>query len=189
MKNKIKVSMIMMIALPVLLTAAASIAAADEPTIARDSIKFELQNGRSGAFEKPGWVPQIEYRVNGPIAGGSQLSVEFTLPGKGSWVKFDCRTGETEKGHWWNAECGGDDISNDKAVVYTGPVEFTIRMSNELSGTNLTLFSGKAKVGKNPPPPNSGANYHPVASEFYVDDDWKIPIGYVFFEKDNGHMD
>jgi hypothetical protein len=161
----------------------------DQPTIAKDSIRITFETGRTGAYEKPGWVPAIKYRVNGPIASGSQLSVEFTLPGKNPWVSFDCRTGETEKGHWWHAECGGEAISNDKAVVYTGPVGFTIKLRNELSGTKLTLFTGKAKVEKTPPPPHSGANYHWTASEFYANDDWRIPIGYVFFEKDSGHMD
>jgi hypothetical protein len=163
-------------------------AADDEPTIAKDSIRITFETGSTGAYEKPGWVPAIEFRVNGPISSGSQLSVEFSLPGKNPWVSFECRTGETEKGRWWKTECGGESISNDKAVVYTGPVGFTIRLRNELSGTNLTLFTGKARVEKTPPPPHSGANYHWTASEFYANDDWRIPIGYVFFEKDNGHM-
>jgi hypothetical protein len=176
--------------LPAMIAAFANAARADdEPTIAKDSIRITFETGRTGAYEKPGWVPAIEYRVNGPIASGSTLSVEFTLPGKSPWVSFDCRTGETEKGRWWKAQCGGESVSNDKAVVYTGPVGFTIRLHNELSGTNLTLFTGKAKVGKTPPPAGSGANYHYTSSEFYTDDDWRIPIGYLFFEKDDGHMD
>jgi hypothetical protein len=177
------------IALVAMLTLFANTApAADEPTIAKDSIRITFQTGNvRGGFEKPGWVPAIEYRVNGPIASGSKLSVDFTLPAKNPWVSFDCRTGETEKGRWWRAECGGESISNEKAVDYTGPVAFTIRLRNELSGTNLTLFTGKAKVGKTPPPPKSGPNYHVTSSEFYADDDWRIPIGYVFFEKDSGH--
>jgi hypothetical protein len=160
----------------------------DAPTIDKNSIHIMLQAGREGAFEKPGWVPGIEYRVNGPIASGSQLSVEFSLPGKNPWLTFDCRTGEIEKGHAWKTSCGGGNISNDQAVVYTGPLGFTIHLRNELSGTNLTLFTGKAKVGRNPAPANSGPNYHWTASEFYVDDDWRIPIAYVFFTKDSGHL-
>ena len=164
-------------------------AADDEPTIAKDSIHIMFQNGSvRGGFEKPGWVPAIEYRVNGPIASGSTLSVEFTLPGKSPWVSFDCRTGETKKGAWWRAECGGESVSNEKAVDYTGLVSFTIRLRNPLSGTNLTLFSGKAKVAKTPPPPKSGPHYQVTSSEFYVNDDWRIPIGYLFFAKDSGHM-
>ena len=159
----------------------------DQPTIAKDAIKIEFTTGRSGAYEKPGWVPMIDFRINGPIASGTNVTVEFSLPGKNPWVSFNCNFPETEKGHWWHTECGGTDISNDKAVTYAGPVGLTIKASNELMGTKLTLFNGEVKVGKNPPPPHSG-NYQYSASEFYADDDWKIPIGYLFFAKDDGHM-
>ena len=189
MKNKIRFrAVLMLIALPSMWAVSGNTAAAadDEPTIAKDSIKPTTQHGREGAFEKPGWVPEIEYRVNGPISSGSQLSVEFTLPGKGLWVKFDCPTKETATGYWWRVTCGSDEISNDKAITYSGPVEFTIRLNNELSGKNLTLFTGKMKVVMAPSHPGAKSMDEMT---WYVDDDWKIPIGYVFFEKDNGHMD
>ena len=54
------------------------------------------------------------------------------------------------------------------------------RSRNELSGTNTTLFSGKFKVGTLPLV--KGAD-----PEFYVDEDWRIPIGYVSYEEDTGH--
>src|ERR1041385_3612167 len=47
----------------------------DQPTIAKDSIVVTTERGRDvGGYEKRGWVPAIEYRVNGPIASGSKLS-------------------------------------------------------------------------------------------------------------------
>ena len=72
----------------------------DQPTIAKDSIQvtaFTL-NVYKKNYDNWSWVPKMEYRVNGPIASGSQLYVEFTLPGTGPWVKFDCKTEETQKG-------------------------------------------------------------------------------------------
>jgi hypothetical protein len=191
-KTKIRFIQVFLLslALPALMAISAPAAADDDqPTIAKDSIHISFTTGRSGAFEKPGWVPIIDFRVNGPIASGTNVTVEFSLPGKNPWVSFDCQFPETEKGHWWKTECGGDQVPNDKAVTYSGPVGFTIKTRNELTGTNLTLFSGKVKVGKNPPPPHAGGNYQYSASEYFADDDWRIPIGYVFFEKDNGHMD
>lgn len=183
-------AVLMLVALPALLAAFGNTAAADEdqPTIAKDAIKISFQPGKSGAFEKPGWVPAIDFRINGPIASGTNVTVQFSLPGKNPWVSFDCQFPETEKGHWWHTECGGEDIPNDKAVTYVGPVGLTIKASNELTGTKLTLFTGKVKVERNPPPAHI-AKDQVSASEYYADDDWKIPIGYVFFEKDNGHMD
>ncbi len=150
MKNKSRfglTTLILPFALPALMAGFANPAAADdEPTIDKDSIRLTLQHGSERAYEKPGWVPYIEYRVNAELA------------------------------------CGGDAISNEKAVVYSGPVGFTIRLRNELSGTNATLFTGKTKVVK--VPGTSGAN---ASDDYYVDEDWRIPMGYVFFESDSGH--
>ena len=64
-------------------------------------------------------------------------------------MKYDCKTGEVQKGFWWETECGGrDSIPEDKGITYTGPVSFTIKMRNELMGGDVTLFTGKAKVAK-----------------------------------------
>ena len=155
--------------------------AQDEPTIAKDSVRITLMSGveRRG-YSYRGWRPYFEYRVNGPIPSGAQLSVELSEPTHKNWLKFDCGTGETEAGRWWEAECGGESVPDEKATIYTGMVSFSIRLRNELSGTNATLFSGKFKVGTLPLV--KGAD-----PEFYVDEDWRIPIGYVFYEEDTGH--
>ena len=144
----------------------------DQPTIAKDSIVLTTQKGREvGGYEKRGWVPEIEYSVNGPIASGSKLSVEFMLAGK-PWVSFDCETNETESGHSWHVRCGGDDIPAGKQVAYAGPVTFAIRLRNELQGTNTTLFNGTAKVVLIPSSDPKIDN-----REWYVDEDWRIPFG------------
>src|SRR5438477_8737786 len=64
----------------------------DQPTIAKDSVQvtaFTFSVYRKN-YDMWSWVPKIAYRVNGPIASGSQLYVEFTLPSSGSGVKFVC---------------------------------------------------------------------------------------------------
>src|SRR5206468_1587912 len=122
----------------------------DQPTIAKDSV--QIRAFTFGVYRKNydvwSWVPKIEYRVNGPIASGSQLYVEFTLPGSGPWLKFDCQTRETQKGFSWETECGGREIPEDKGSTYAGPVNFSIRMRNELASGETTLFTGKMKVAK-----------------------------------------
>jgi len=52
-----------------------------------------------------------------------------------------------------------------------------------LALANVTLFAGKAKVAKAIGP--AGPQY----PEFYVDEDWRIPIGYVFYELSSGHRE
>jgi hypothetical protein len=166
-----------------LISAAASAASQDQPTIAKDSIQVTAftNNVYRKNYDVWSWVPKIAFRVNGPIASGSQLYAEFTIPGAGP-VKFDCQTGETQKGYWWRTECGGRDIPEEKSTTYTGPVNFAIRMRNELAGTDQTLFTGKMKVGK------VRSNEHgPKAINkfvYFVDHDWNLPIGYVFLTAD-----
>ena len=173
-------------ALIVVLSCVSNSLAQDQPTIAKDSVHvtaFTLSSYK-GDFKIFSWVPKTQFRVNGPIASGSQLYVEFTVPGTGAWVKYDCKTRETQKGYWWQPECGGrDEISEDKGITYTGPVNFAIKMRNELAGGDVTLFTGKAKVAK-VHSGETGPNYvnH---FDYYVDQDWNLPIGYMFLESDS----
>lgn len=153
-----------------------------QPRIEKDTVLLTTQRGRDvGGYEAHGWVPAIEYRGTGSIASGSRLSVDFTLAGK-PWVSFDCTPErETEDAPTWSATCGGDSIPGGKQATYAGPVAFTIRLRNELQGTNVTLFNGTAKVVMVPGTKGLGNE------EWYVDEDWRIPFGYVFWEKDSGH--
>ena len=157
-------------------------AAADTgPTVAKDSIRIGTQ-GESmsqGAYEKYGWKPWMEFRVNGPVASGSQLWVEVGYPGAKKKIQFDCPTEETPEGRSFKTECR----AHDKDLIeYAGTIEFSIHLRNELQGTKAALFSGKAKVEKH-------VNPKPSPPEYWVNDDWTIPIGYVFFDKDNSHGD
>jgi hypothetical protein len=169
------------LALPTFVSAAAYSKADDEgPAIAKDSIVVNAytEDQYHKQFNHWSWVPRIIFRVNGPIESGSQLYVEFGYPGNPDWVKFDCQTGAIEKDHWWKTECGGHDIPEEKGVTYTGLVNFSIKMRNELQGKDLTLFLGKAKVAK--------ARTNEVGPKavnewvYYVDEDWTLPIGYVY---------
>jgi len=168
-----------------LLSSRNSAANQDQPTIAKDSVQvnaFTLSSYKKN-FKIFSWVPRMEFRVNGPIASGSQLYAEFALPGTAPWVKFDCETGEVQQGRWWKTECGARDIPEDKGSTYTGPVNFTIKLRNELAGTDSTLFTGRVKVAK-AHSNETGPDYvnHFV---YYVDDDWNLPIGYVYLTPDD----
>ena len=166
-------------------SAGKSAAQESQPTIAKDSVQVFTAN-ISGSQDAPKdkqlqWKPGISFRVNGPIASGSQLSVEFGYPGRKDWAKYDCRTRETPAGESLEvSEC----LASDKMTTpYVGPVDFSIHLRNELQGTTVTLFTGKAKVAKAIGP--AGPQY----PEFYVDEDWRIPIGYVFYERSSGHRE
>src|SRR6476660_3192766 len=101
---------------PILMTLLALpiIGGAQGPAINKPSVQITLRTQRdyyrSGQREEEtwSWTPRIVYRVNGPIAAGSQLSVEFTLPSGKPWVTLNCNTNETGEGNWWETECGAN---------------------------------------------------------------------------------
>jgi hypothetical protein len=172
--------------LVLLISARNAAASQDQPTIAKDSVQVTAFtfNVYKKSYDVWSWVPQIQYRVNGPIPSGSQLYVEYTVPGSPP-VKFDCSTEETQAGRWWKTSCGGrDGIPEDKATTYTGPFSFAIKLRNELAGTDATLFSGKAKVAK---VHSNEAQTPKFVNHFvyYVNHDWNMPIGYVFYTGDD----
>jgi hypothetical protein len=157
----------------------------DRPTIAKDSIQLRAFTFSSykGSYDTFSWAPLINYRVNGPIPSGGQLYVEYTVPGSPP-IKFDCSTEETPADRWWKTECGGrDGVPEEKGTTYTGPFTFAIKMRNELAGADTTIFTGKAKVGKvhsNEIKTGKFANHF----VYYVDHDWNLPIGYVYYTQD-----
>jgi len=159
---------------------AAPALAQDQPTVQKDSIVVKLQsfdttsrNGVRRSGTPPAWLPRIKFRVNGPIASGSQLYVQFSLPTDKNWIRFDCTTNEREQGKWLETECGNE-VSEDKNTSTVGLVPFSIKLRNELQGTDSTLFTGKVKVIKVQPNPKNPSDW-----EFFADEDWRIPIGYV----------
>jgi hypothetical protein len=160
-----------------------STSSGDTPTIAKDSIQvtaFTL-NSYQKSFDTWSWVPEIHFRVNGPVSSGSQLWAEFKLP-TGAWAKFDCKTEEVKKGRSLKTGGGAADVPDDKGVTYTGPVDFTIHVRNELAGTDVALFSGNFKVAK----AHSNESGPKVAEHYvyYVNQDWNLPIGYLYLTRD-----
>jgi hypothetical protein len=156
----------------------------DQPTVMKDTVQVNAFtfNVYKGNYDNWSWVPRIKYRVNGPIPSGAVLYNEFTLP-TGLWVSFDCRTQETQPGYWWEVDCGGRDIPEDKGSLYTGPVSFAIKLRNELAGTNTTLFTGKMKVEKahtNEVGPKAANKW-----VYFINHDWNLPIGYVWLTPDS----
>ncbi|HEX6123965.1 MAG TPA: hypothetical protein VFZ23_01205 [Pyrinomonadaceae bacterium] len=185
MRNEVRLTFALFI-----LTVAAvfAVAAQDQPTIMKDWVQMTAftVNHQKGNYDIWTWLPKMSFRVNGPIESGGQLYVEVGYPGSPKWVTFDCDTGQIQKGYWWKTSCGGrDNIKEELASTYTGPVTFAIKMRNELAGTDTTLFTGKAKVLKarsNEHGPKF-ANHH----VYWIDHDWNLPIGYVWYTPHSVH--
>jgi hypothetical protein len=164
--------------------AAAFVQDQEQPTIIKDSVQVNAftHNVYKKNYDVWSWTPRIDFRVNGPIPSGGQLYAEFSMPGMGTWAKFDCPTEATPKDRWWKTSGGGRDVPEEKASTYTGLVNFAIKMRNELLGTDVTLFTGKAKVEK---ARNNEAGPKAVNRfVYFVNHDWNLPIGYVYLTPD-----
>jgi hypothetical protein len=127
-------------------------------------------------------VPKITFRVNGPMASGSQLSVEYLVPGSAP-VRFDCATQETQKDHWSQTECGGQALSEDKNSTYTGPVNFA-NQNAETSWPAPSPRSSPARCRSRRHRSNESVRRAANHFVYYVDHDWNLPIGYIFYEPD-----
>src|SRR5437868_3482727 len=78
--------------------------AQDEPTVNKPSVQVTAWTIDSyhKSFDVWSWVPSMKFTVNGPIASGDQLYVEFFQAGSSKpWVSFDCPTQEIPSGNWW----------------------------------------------------------------------------------------
>ncbi len=175
-----KASWFLLLTLLFLLAAASpSALAQDEPTIVKDSVQVKAHthgDGPAGRYgDLPSWVPVIDFRVNEPIPSGSRIWVEFSYPGKKGWLTADCSSAAAFGGSSpWH--CPADyNFAKEKSIRFLGLMDFAIHLSNELLGTEVVLFRGKAKVGKEPLKNKS----NPTFFQYYVDEDWRVPIGYL----------
>jgi hypothetical protein len=153
--------------------------AQDQPAVPKDSVRIYAENTFKTVSGKDrwGWMPVARLYIHGAVASGSRLWMEFAVPGDD--LKFDCQMNQQYQGNTpideWHTACGGDTARGNHVVFFTGIVPFTVHLNNELQGGDSTLFTGKIKVGK---VPTSSPN-----PEFYVDEDWRLPIAYVFLEE------
>lgn len=168
-------------------TIAAVEAHADGPTILKRTLKITAwrfssywrdRNADSPEWNTWSWVPRINFEIVGPVAGGSQFSVDYTMPDGKPWFTEDLYTDELPDGHWGQLETasGHEKPVEQRATLATGVFGFTIRVSNELTGRNDVLMSGKFKVGRI----HVGIAQRPNEFEYYVEQDWRLPLGTVW---------
>lgn len=158
------------------------------PTVASMSVdvpSIQVYTGRGEALsDRPWkWIPRIDFKINGALASGSHLSVEYTLPGSKPWLKLDCEPESKFDGQILVVTNCGRTIPPEKSSLVTGIIDFKILLTNELQGVNQTLFAGKFRVEKflNDPQFKNQIDY-------YVDQDWNLPIGYVYAAETRNYL-
>ena len=148
--------------------------AQDELFVLKDSLQIEAQRAANNERgQRTGWRPTAAFTVRGSIPSGGQFWVSFGYPAQRQWLKFDCGDPEEafRKTDQWEVFCG----LGGTGTLYLGPVDFTIHIRNPLTETDMVLFKGKFKVAKDPV----------YEDGYYVDEDWRFPIGYVLFDRGN----
>jgi hypothetical protein len=153
------------------------------PTVFKTRIQFRAWtiNSYKGESAVWSWIPLVRFNVNGALPSGSHFYVEVERPGGGAWVKADCvHQGAT------SYECGNRDRLKDSTTLETGVFRFTIKLRNELAGTDQTHFTGRAKVEK----ALTNGNIPPTSKQFvyYANHDWNLPVGHVYYNEDNNWL-
>src|ERR1700704_6432769 len=126
------------------------------------------------------WLPEMRFTVTGPINTGSAFFVDFTNETGAPWYTVECETPSIDATRWQTIVTPSITTHIDKrTTLATGTFGFTIRLKSELSGTNEKVFSGKFKVTKF----HIGNNLPAFKNQFeyIVDQDWNLPIGYLYF--------
>jgi hypothetical protein len=126
------------------------------------------------------WMPEVSFTVVGPINTGSAFFVDFTNEAGAPWYSIECETPTIDATRWQRISTPAITTHIDKrTTLATGVFGFTIRMKNELSGIDQKIMSGKYKVTKF----HIGNNLPAFKNQFeyLVDQDWNLPIGYLYF--------
>ena len=124
------------------------------------------------------WTAGIQFSFTGPLPRGNQLSVDFTLPDGKPWYSQDLQAnniGENEVGF---AEAASPPMHADKrGILLTGTFGFKIILKNGLENTQKELYQGKFTVNKIYR--GNGLPQFKNQNEYYVEQDWVMPIGYL----------
>jgi hypothetical protein len=128
------------------------------------------------------WTPKVYFEILGPVPGGDQLVFEVSTPDGKPWVSFNLRT--PEAGDDELVKINGPDLDENelekKATTQTGLFPFKITMKNALAGTNDVIFSGKFRVATYAP--DQAIPEYKGKQEFYVVQDWRLPIGFIWYD-------
>jgi hypothetical protein len=149
----------------ILVVLVASMAAAQElPPVAKDTIRLraDMTNG-----EPNQWRPTLEFWIMGELPSGSIVRADFAWGTAKAWINCDADYSDFDKAT--KVFCANENV---KPTGFAGPVSFTISVNNELHGTSSALYKGTAKVFKH----MRAGRY----LEFYTDEDWRLPVGYLY---------
>lgn len=156
-----------------------------KPVFLRDTIEIQLQT-RETYWKFPNqnyytsWVPRASCQVFYDGSTVLRYAAEWFNPDGSPWFTEQLKFSHNGNDIAQLTSEYSDELMRTKAEVTPGT--FALRITN--SKTNEVVFQGKFKVHKMPAYP--GQAQYRNRMEFFVDNDWNLPIGYVGFSADAG---
>lgn len=128
------------------------------------------------------WTPEISFSIYGPVASGSQVFVEWDMPDGKPWFTQRMRTPELQPDYYDEVRdvegISRDEMEKKAITIPSGLFPFRIKLKNAINGTDQLLFSGKYKVF--PSVPNQAIPEFKGKKEFIIDEDWRIPMAWLW---------
>ena len=152
---------------------------------------WQNPNAAEPVYNTWSWAPEITFAINGPVNSDSQITVEFDTADGKPWFTQRMRTPTLEE-NFWELVDSPEDVTLDqlekKAITaQTGIFPFRIKLKNALAGTNDVVFAGKYKISTYAP--DQKIPEYKSRKEFYVDEDWRLPMAWLWINPNNGNED
>lgn len=148
-------------------------------------------NAAEPVYNTWSWAPEIKFAINGPVASGSQITVEFDTADGKPWFTQRMATPTLEDDFWENVEhvedINFDQLEKKAITAQSGLFPFRIKLKNALAGTNDILFSGKYKLTTYIP--DQKIPEYKGKKEFYIDEDWRLPMSWFWLNSSNDNED
>lgn len=133
------------------------------------------------------WAPEISFSIYGPVASGSQVFVEWDTPDGKPWFTQRMRTPTLQADYYDEVKdvegISHDDLEKKAIPTQGGLFPFRIKLKNAINGTDQLLFSGKYRVF--PSVPDQKIIEFKGKKEFVVDEDWRIPMAWLWLNPVN----
>jgi hypothetical protein len=161
-------------------------------TVARDTIRPEM-DARSCMMDDKGCkggdliaYPGLTAELNGALPSGAQPYVEFRMGARS--IRIDAGTDDVFGYENRTKIFVTDNRGSENGFVFPGKilpgtVEFSIGIRNELTESNDVIYQGKFDYEKRL---ISAGNEETV--ELLVNDDWRLPIGYLYMSDRGLHL-